>query len=192
MGSIRTMPRVLRGITMRLGLGSALIALFLWAPMAVAQDYAPFVGHWKGSGISETDNSIFFAVTVRDLDVVVTPIDDQTFELTWTTVTRESGDPDKPKVKKRSATITFRRHGAPGVYRDVNTGDPLKNEPVWWSRVEGGTLFTYQMQIYDDGTWSVQKYTREISADGMALTYQRIADGVPQRQVRGRLIKVAK
>ena len=167
-----------------------LVALFVWAPLASAQDYTPFVGHWQGSGISETDNSIFFAVTVRDLDVVVKPIDDQSFELTWTTVKRESGDPDKPNVKKKSASITFRAHGAPGVYRDIATGDPLQNDPIWWSRVEGTTLYTYQMQIYDDGTWSVQKYIREVGAQGMTLTYQRIADGVPQRQVRGKLVKV--
>ena len=166
------------------------LATFLWTPLAAAQDYMPFVGHWAGSGISETDNSIFFAVTVRDLDVVVKPIDEQTFELTWATVKRESGDPDKPKVKKKEATITFRASGQPGVYRDVNAADPLKSEPIWWSRVEGTTLYTYQMQIYDDGTWSVQKYIREVGAEGMALTYQRIADGVPQRQVRGKLVKV--
>jgi hypothetical protein len=157
--------------------------------VAWAQDVSPFAGHWKGSGISETDDSIFFAVTVRDMDVVITPGADGAFSLAWTTIMRESGDPNNPEVEKKSAEITFRPWGAPGVYRAVDMGDPLKSEPVWWSRVEGQTLYTYMMLINEDGTWVVQKYTREVTGQGMTVTFERIADGEPVRQVRGRLVK---
>lgn len=167
----------------------AALLLTLTALPALAQDFSAFLGHWKGSGISETDDSIYFAVTVRDMDVVIEKVSETSFKLTWTTITRESGDPDNPDVKKKSATLTFQAVGAPGVYRDVNAGDPLKSEPVWWSRVEENTLYTYMMRIREDGTWQVQKYTREISGQGMTLTYQRITDGQPERQVRGRLVK---
>lgn len=171
---------------------SAFLALLLvwFAPgMATAQDFGPFLGHWKGSGISETEDSIYFAVTVRDMDVVIEPVDDNAFRLTWTTITRESGDPNNPEVESRSASITFRATGDAGVYRDEAVGNPLANDPVWWSRIEGDVLFTYMMRIREDGTWQVQKYTREISGQGMTLTYERFTDGEPDREVRGRLVK---
>lgn len=171
---------------------SFLAALFLAvaiATPATAQEFAGFVGHWKGSGISETEDSIYFAVTVRDMDVIIEPVDGNAFSLTWITVTRESGDPNNPDVKKNEATIVFRPTGVPGVYRDEKIGDPLKSEPVWWSRIEGDTLYTYMLRIRENGTWQVQKYIRSITSQGMTLTYQRISDGEPERQVRGRLVK---
>lgn len=167
------------------------LTLFLsaFAGPAMAQDYAAFLGHWKGSGISETEDSIYFAVTVRDMDVQIEAVDDTAFRLTWTTVTRESGDPDNPKIKKKSASFVFRANGTPGVYMSEDMGDPLQSEPVWWSRIEGETLYTYMLRIREDGTWQVQKYTRTVTGMGMSLTYQRITDGEAERQVRGRLIK---
>lgn len=168
---------------------AVLVFLGTAMPMASAQDFAPFIGHWKGSGISETDDSIFFAVTVRDMDVTVTPIDGTSFTLAWTTIMRESGDPNNPEVEKKSAEIKFRAQGAPGVYRAIEMGDPLKSEPIWWSRVDGTALYTYMMRINEDGTWVVQKYTREVTGQGMTVTFERIADGQPVREVRGRLVK---
>lgn len=168
---------------------AALILIAVSALPVAAQDFSGFVGHWKGSGISETEDSIYFAVTVRDMDVTIQPADNGGFSLSWTTVTRESGDPNNPDVKKNEATIIFRPTGTPGVYRDENVGDPLKSEPFWWSRIEGDTLYTYMMRIRENGTWQVQKYTRIITGQGMSLTYQRISDGEAERQVRGRLVK---
>lgn len=170
---------------------ASLVIAFASMPSAMAQDFSPFLGHWKGSGISETEDSIYFAVTVRDMDVVIEKVSETSFRLSWTTITRESGDPDNPDVKKRSATLVFNATDKPGVYRTEESGDPLKSEPVWWSRVEGDSLFTYMLRIREDGTWQVQKYTRAVSGQGMTLTYQRITDGTSERQVRGRLVKHA-
>lgn len=155
----------------------------------LAQDFSVFLGHWAGSGISETEDSIYFAVTVRDMDVVIEKVSDTSFKLTWTTVTRESGDPDNPNVKKRTAAITFAATGEPGVYRATDIGDPLKSEPVWWSRIEGTTLYTYMMMLNRDGTWTIQKYTRKVTDQGMSLTYERFADGEQARTVRGQMVK---
>lgn len=168
---------------------ATLVLALASGPAAMAQDFAAFLGHWKGSGISETEDSIYFAVTVRDMDVVIEKVSETSFRLNWTTITRESGDPDNPDIKKSSATLVFNATGQPGVYRTAESGDPLKSEPVWWSRVEGDSLFTYMLRIREDGTWQVQKYTREVSGQGMTLTYQRITDGTSERQVRGRLVK---
>jgi hypothetical protein len=161
-----------------------------WLPgSAAAQDYAPFLGHWKGTGISETDESVYFAETMRDMDVVIEAEETDGFTLTWTTVTRESGDPENPDVKRSTATLTFRAAGEPGVYHAEPAGDPLAGEAFWWSRIDGMALHTYRLQLRADGIWAVQHYIREITSEGMRLTYTRIADGEPARAVRGRLIK---
>lgn len=174
---------------MRRQLIAAIVLMVTTAFPAFAEDFSIFTGHWKGSGISETEDSIYFAVTVRDMDVVISPVDNGGFSLSWTTVTRESGDPNNPDIKRSDATIIFRPTGVPGVYRDEAIGDPLKSEPVWWSRVEGDSLYTYMLRIRENGTWQVQKYIRTITGQGMTLTYQRISDGEAERQVRGRLVK---
>ena len=166
------------------------VAAFLAVSPATAQGIERFFGHFEGSGISENADSIFFAVSVRDLDVKIGPVEGGGFSLNWTTVTREGGDPNNPKVKKKQATLVFLPTDKPGVYRATEPGDPLLGEPVWWSRVEENTLYTYRMQINLDGTWQVQKYVRTVSGSGMTLVFERILDGDQSRQVRGRLIKV--
>ncbi len=126
------------------------------------------------------------------MDVVIRAVDETAFSLSWTTISRESGDPDDPDVKKSEASLIFRATGVPGVYRDISMGDPLKSEPVWWSRIEGDMLHTYQLLIRENGTWRVQKYSRTVSDQGMTLTFQRLSDGKAERLVRGRLVKHGK
>ena len=157
---------------------------------ASAQGIEKFFGHFEGSGISENADSIYFAVSVRDLDVKISPAPNGGFTLDWTTVTREKGDPNNPKVKRKQASLTFMPANKPGVYRADSESDPLDGAPIWWSRVDGTSLYTYRMQINEDGTWRVQKYVRTVSGSGMELVFESIEDGAQVRQVRARLIKV--
>lgn len=166
------------------------LILIVTATTANANDAAKFFGHFKGSGISENADSIYFAVSVRDLDVVIAPVHGGGFSIDWTTVTREGGDPDNPKVKRKETAVTFRPTGRPGVYRAKDEGDPIEGAPVWWSRIDGTSLYTYMMMIEADGSWQVQKYVRTVSGSGMALTFERIVDGDQARQVKARLVKV--
>ena len=158
---------------------------------AKAQGVEKFFGHFEGSGISENADSIYFAVSVRDLDVKISAAPNGGFSLDWTTVTREKGDPNNPKVKRKQAALTFMPAKNPGVYRTESGGDPLDGAPIWWSRVDGNSLYTYRMQINDDGTWRVQKYVRTVSGSGMTLVFESIKDGEQVRQVRAKLIKVS-
>lgn len=171
-------------------------ALVLVLPAALAsvganaQGVEKFFGHFEGSGISENADSIYFAVSVRDLDVKISAAPEGGFTLDWTTVTREKGDPNNPDVKRKQAAMTFVPDSKPGVYRTVPEGDPLDGAPIWWSRVDGNSLYTYRMQINEDGTWRVQKYIRTVSGSGMTLVFESIEDGEQVRQVKARLIKV--
>ncbi|MEQ9488782.1 MAG: hypothetical protein RIM72_07295 [Alphaproteobacteria bacterium] len=171
-------------------LAAACLMLISTVGAAHADDAAKFFGHFRGSGISENADSIYFAVSVRDLDVEISPVDGGGFSIAWTTVTREGGDPDNPKVKKKGTSITFFPTDRPGVYRAKEEGDPIDGAPVWWSRIDGTSLYTYMMLIEEDGTWQVQKYVRTVSGSGMTLTFERIIDGEQARQVKARLVKV--
>ena len=157
---------------------------------ALAQGIEKFFGHFEGSGISENADSIYFAVSIRDLDVKISAAPNGGFTLDWTTVTREKGDPNAPKVKRKHAAMTFMPAKNPGVFRTQSEGDPIDGAPIWWSRIDGNSLYTYRMQINDDGTWRVQKYVRTVSGSGMTLVFESIEDGEQIRRVRAKLIKV--
>ena len=52
----------------------ALVAALVAAPLGAQElSIAAFYGHWKGSGISESETSLYFRLTARDLDVVIRP-----------------------------------------------------------------------------------------------------------------------
>lgn len=169
--------------------GAILVALSFVSVSANATDIAKFFGHFEGSGISENADSLYFAVTVRDMDVRIAPSSDGGFTLTWTTITRKGGDPNNPKVKRKSTSLTFGPDEVPGVYRAPVDGNVVDGAPVWWSRVDGNSLYTYMLKIEQDGTWQSQKYERTLSGQGMTLVFQRIVDGKDLREVKGRLVK---
>ena len=162
----------------------------VWASSVAAQGIEAFFGRFQGSGISENADSIYFAVSVRDLDVQISPTANGGFMLDWTTITRERGDPNNPTVKSKQTSKVFNPTDRPGVYRAPDTGDVLDGHPVWWSRVDGTKLYTYMMMIEENGSWHVQKYERTVSGSGMELVFERLRDGDETREVRARLVKV--
>lgn len=161
----------------------------VWASSAVAQGIEAFYGHFQGSGISENADSLYFAVSVRDLDVRIAPAGNGGFTLDWATVTREGGDPNAPTAKRKQNSMAFNPTDQPGVYRAAG-GDAFGGDPIWWSRVDGLSLYTYMMVIEESGSWQVQKYVRTVSGTGMELVFQRIRDGEDTREVRARLVKI--
>ena len=57
---------------------------------AAAQDtvsISAFYGQWSGSGVSESNVSLYFRLTSRDLDVTIAP-EGNGFVVNWTTVQR--------------------------------------------------------------------------------------------------------
>ena len=86
--------------------------LFGFGAMAVENlPAAAFFGTFQGSGYAENRDSLYFGTTVRDLDVVIAPAG-AGFSVTWTTVIRGGGDPDKPEqsaaVRDRAAAVFAR------------------------------------------------------------------------------------
>lgn len=175
-------------------LTTALMAAALaFAAQARAADEltpAAFYGTWSGGGVSENKDSIYFAMTARDLDVAIEPAGPG-FKISWTTVIRRGGNPKNPNVRRVKTARTFLPMGG-GVWRCADSGDPLAGKEACWARIEGRTLSVRQFALLDHGIYEIQQYDRTLGPSGMQLRYTLVRDGSPVRIVTGRLVKVAK
>lgn len=159
-------------------------------PAAAADlDIAAFYGRWQGNAISETDRSINFAVTARDLDVLIQPAGNG-FRVSWTTIRRQKGDPRDPTLEKRAAELVFRPAGKPGIWRAEGAGDPMQGNYAW-AGIQGRALAIHVMTIGAGGAYELQSFVRRLSDMGMELEFDRIVDGDKVRTAKGRLVKVA-
>ena len=176
----------------RLTAAITVIAALLAGGTAWAQandlSVAAFFGTFKGGGISENRDSIYFGVTVRDFDVSIQP-EANGFRVTWATVIRRGGDPSNPKVRRKEQTVAFVPTDKPGVYKAADLSDPLQGGRYAWARLEKQTLYIYALSIGDDGRYDMQIYERTIQPSGMDFVFHRVQDGEPVRTVKGKLIK---
>ncbi len=155
---------------------------------AVNLPFKAFFGTYGGTGISRTDADAFFGLTVRDLDVTIQPAKNG-FTIVWTTVTREHGEPDNPRVKRSSSALTFAKTKRASIFRATTSKDPLSGAPYSWARIDGQTLTVYQMVIADNGTYAMHVYDRTLTGSGMELKFTRVVDGQPVRSVSGKLTR---
>jgi hypothetical protein len=166
--------------------------LLVAAAQAQAADLpiSAFFGEWRGSAVSESEVSVNFSLTPRDIGVAVRPAG-QGFALTWNTVQRQKGDPRNPEEELKSATVEFQPVRA-GVWRAAGAEDPAASgKPYLWAHVDGQTLVVNGLQIGPDGGHELQVYRRTLSGGGMALEFARIVDGEPVRTAKGQLVKIA-
>ena len=157
---------------------------------ATAQDLplAAFFGTFKGGGVAENSDSIYFGVTVRDFDVSIQHAENG-FRVDWATIIRRGGDPNNPQIKRKSQSATFQLTDRPGVYRAMDLADPLLGGKYAWARIEKQTLYVYVLLISADGKYDMQTYERTIKPSGMDFNFSRVRDGEPVRKVKGKLIK---
>lgn len=172
------------------------LAALVCASTAAAQNrdlpISAFFGTFSGGGIAKNDDSIYFAVTARDIDVTIRARG-KGFTVAWTSVIRRGGDPKRPDVRRKSTTMHFVPTGRGRMYRAAGVkSDLLKGDELAWARVRGNTLSVYLMRIDGKGAYQVQRYDRTLSAMGMQLVFTRIKDGERVRSVKGRLIKTGK
>ena len=147
-----------------------------------------FYGTWSGGGVAENRDSVYFAMTVRDIDVAIKPAGNG-FTVSWTTVIRQGGDPRQPNVRRRETTRTFRPAATGRVWRCVESGDPLDGKEACWARISRQTLTIYQMTVLPTGTYEIEQYDRTLSGTGMDLKFSRLRDRETARVVTGKLVK---
>ncbi len=169
-----------------------LVAFEFAVPAARAQDLSinAFAGRYVGSGLARDDVSEYFDLTVRDLDVTITPRG-AGFNVAWTTVLRDSGDPDNPRIKRKSSSIGFVPAGRPGVFRGAPSVDPMSGDAYAWARIKGQTLTVHSLVIDENGSYTMHTYDRTLTGLGMELEFTRVRDGEPTKTVTGKLTKAA-
>ena len=145
-----------------------------------------FSGQFVGTGIAENEQSESLALTLRDLDVRITP-DDGGFALSWTTVLRAA---DGSGVKRKAGAIYFVPTDQAGVFRAAIDMDPLAGLPFVWARIQGETLTVHSLLVNNEGSYEIQTYDRTLTGDGMDLKFTRVRDGQPMRTVTGKLARV--
>lgn len=149
-----------------------------------------FFGTFKGSGIAENSDSLYFGVMVRDFDVTISP-SSFGFNVAWTAVIRSGGDPTKPKIKKKMLQLAFAPTEHSSVFKASNTTNPMDGQPFAWAKIEKQTLTVYMLIIRADGGYEVQSYARTLTAQGMDLVFERVRNGDKVRTVKGKLAKFA-
>lgn len=178
-------------IRLKAAAAALLLGLSCVLPAAVhAQgvDMNAFYGRFEGMGIAEDAESIYFETTVRELAVEIRP-GAEGFEIYWSTAFSKGGDPNAPTRKQREATIKFAPTAQPGIFASIER-DPF-GKPMWWAALRGQTLYTYMMQIDNQGQWIIQKYARTLTGTGMDLQFERYRDGEDVRTVKGRLNRIS-
>ncbi|NQV80724.1 MAG: hypothetical protein HQ495_09225 [Alphaproteobacteria bacterium] len=167
---------------------TALLASAAWAQTTV--NIAAFYGKWSGSAISESNISVNFQLTARDMDVELRPAG-AGFTVIWTTVLRQRGNPNAPTAERRSTELSFEPTSRPNVWRAVGSNDPLVDERFAWARLTKQTLTIHTLVIRDDGGYDMQIYDRALKPTGMELEFTAFRDGEERRTAKGRLVKVA-
>lgn len=175
-------------------LAAGLLCILLWvvggsAVSAQELNLPAFFGQWQGTGISETDDSIYFRVTSRDMDVRIGANDQGGFNIEWATVQRQRGAADDPQAQRRTTALTFLPTGRRNVWKAADAGDPMSGTYAW-AALQGRTLTINTFVIAPDGGFRLHVYNRTLSGLGMELDFVAIADGEPARSVKARLVKV--
>lgn len=179
----------------RTALRPVLVLVLIVAPFAGAAAQsndvavAAFFGKWSGSGVSESEVSIYFRLSTRDLDVTIGPRG-QGFEVNWTTVQRQRGAPESPTPERKSTAIRFVPTERANVWRAAGSTDPLIDATYAWARIQGQTLTVHTLAIGEDGGYEMQIYNRTLTPLGMTLDFVAFRNGEERRTAKGRLVKI--
>ena len=172
-----------------------LVVAAIWLPLsASAQNVSikAFEGVWRGSALSESNISVHFRVTARDMDVEIRPFGAGGFTVRWATILRQKGDPSAPVETLKETQVAFNPDTTrANVWVAATQGDPVKGEAMYWARLNGQTLTVYSLGIAEDGSAELQIYRRTLTGLGMELEFNRTVDGEAVRSARGKLIKFA-
>jgi hypothetical protein len=164
--------------------------LALALPAAAADlNIKAFFGKFTGSGIAQSEDSIYFATTVRDTDVEIGPTPDG-FRMVWTTVLRQGGDPSKPNVRRRQTTMDFTQQVQLNQFK-AKPGEGIPPGGQAWARINGNTLTVYIFGVDENGMYEIQSYARTLTGAGMDLIFSRIKDGEETRTVKAKLTRMA-
>ena len=175
------------------GLTSAILGLCLGASSVAADvSLAAFKGKWEGTAVSESNTSVTFPITSRDMDVEIRPAQDKSFTITWRTLQRQDGQAGAPTETLKETTRTYLPSGDKNVWHDAKKGNLLSGETVSWAVLKGQKLTIYSMATNEKGGYDMLIYNRTLTGLGMKLDFKAIRNGEERRTASGTLIKSGK
>lgn len=126
----------------------------------------------------------------RGLKVRISPFDETGFTVLWETTIQKG----KSGAERKTTSVNFEPSDRPEIYRAVYPpgGEPrlLDGDPFTWASLSESTLTVHVVTIVDGGDYVMQSYYRTLTAGGMKLDFERIRDGVVERQLKGNLTRV--
>ncbi|HEX6010892.1 MAG TPA: hypothetical protein VFY87_03615 [Geminicoccaceae bacterium] len=134
----------------------------------------------------------------RDIEMEITPYQDDGLKVRWTNVTLVDGRRDLPGVKRRRDEITLapapdRSFYLAGIgydpFKDREEPNLIQGDPLRWSVVADQSLAIYSFTILEDGRYELQITRRGPSPDGIKLDFERIVDGEVARRLTGRAVR---
>ncbi|MGI9492656.1 MAG: hypothetical protein ACR2QF_09685 [Geminicoccaceae bacterium] len=174
----------------------ALFCLIADHRSAYAEDLSRFFGSFVGRAIVE--NLDTGEKQLRDLDIVVSPHQDDGLKIDWVTVGLVDGRRDVPGVKRWSQTAYFEPSegakflievGEGNLFKERSEMEVIKGDPIRWSRIEGDTLHACSFVVLEDGRYELQVYQRILTEVGLEILFERIVDGEVVRRVTGSAVR---
>ncbi|MBE7638185.1 hypothetical protein GUA87_15105 [Sneathiella sp. P13V-1] len=175
------------------GLLATLLISMMAATQVAAKDLSikAFSGLWEGNAVSQSNTSVNFPITSRDLDVHIKPESDTRFVITWRTLQRQKGDPNQPKTEVKETTRTYQKEADGSIWREVGGGDPFAGGALSWASLDGQALTIYSMAVRKKGGYDMLVYKRTLTGLNMKLDFKAIRDGNLRRTAGGTLIKTS-
>jgi len=161
-----------------------------------ADDLSRFFGSYVGRATVENLNT--GAEQQRDLDIVVSPYQDDGLKIDWVTVGLVDGRRDVPGVKRWSQTALFKPSentnflvevGEGSLFKERGDMEVINGDPVRWTRIEGEMLHACSFVVLEDGRYELQVYQRVLTETGMDILFERIVDGEVIRRVSGSTVR---
>ena len=179
-------------------LGSVVIAAVLLCASVSARsvqaadaDIGKFFGTYEGHTISAQESGL----SKRDLNIEITPYEDDGFTVKWSTLLRK---PDG-KAKSKSFKVSFLPGKRPGIFAaaakknlfgHMRPLNPLAGDPYVWASIHGQTLTLRSLHISESGGYEIQVFSRMLTKSGLDTRFERVRDGEVLKVITGTLTRV--
>jgi hypothetical protein len=164
-------------------------------PRAEAEDSGARMEEFFGAYVGEA--FVEGTQQFRDIIVSVEPIRNG-FSIYTSTVIRDGPQRAVRGVKWRAETQSFIETDVPYVYEPLvrkslfakkHEPNILAGDTLAWASVRGRTLGVYAINVLEDGHYELRVFERTLTELGMDISFIRYRDGLPIRELKGRLAR---
>jgi len=155
-----------------------------------------FFGHWTGSA-TVTDYTAGTPKTMdRDVELDIRRVGVNSFEVLNTQMTTSSEKETRISVEPIGVTAVhqvFEPIGATNRWAaQKDCSDISKRKGCGWAHLEGGTLVIDVLTVDAKGSQTIMSTKRQLTDDGIKVSFHRITDGELMRFVEGTLKNVTR